>query len=232
MVYIVVMVITSYEKNDAYILSITSQLKQHFQPRVVLISGSPSAHSDYVSKRRAFNRGSAMVYLNKDKLTTFLTLTYKKQHSEYNKCLSDIKNSLSRRGISYLGVIEKHKSGNLHIHLITSDLENVVSLKKNKYSWKSWRRGFSDVKFISGVDDKFRIEKYLFKYMQKAEKIGGRYFLHSRDLTIRRFSYPYGLLPKPMVDGRPLDFSTYNIYTGNDYSLSVERRYYEQRNSR
>lgn len=227
MVYILLMIITSYEKNDSYILTLSSV--RSVQPHQVLVSGSGSDHSDYVSRRRAFNRGSAIVYLNKDKLTTFLTLTYKNQHSDYKKCVSDLKNSLSRRHISYIGVVERHKSGNLHIHLITSDLENVISVRKGKYSWKSWRRGFSDVKFISGTDDKFRIERYIFKYMAKAEKIGGRYFLHSRDLTIKRYSYRYGLLPKPIIEQRSIDFLTYNVYTGIDYSISVERRYYEQR---
>ena len=226
------MIITSYEKNDSYITTLTSLDKRSFQDmnKVRLGSGS-SGRSDYVSRRRAFNRGSAMVYLNKDRLTTFLTLTYKFQHSDYKKCVDDIKNSFSRRRISYIGVIEMHKSGNLHIHLITSDLENIVSLRKGKYSWGSWRRGFSDVKFISGTDEKFRIEKYIFKYMMKAEKIGGRYFLHSRDLTIHRFSYPFGLIPKPLLDNRPIDREEYNIYNGCDYCLTVERRYYERQHS-
>lgn len=225
------MIITSYEKNDSYITTLSSLDSRSLRNNMEKVrSGVGSEHSDYVSRRRAFNRGSAIIYLNKDKLTTFLTLTYKHQHSDYKKCVEDIKNALSRRRISYIGVIEKHKSGNLHIHLITSDLENVVELRKKKYSWKSWRRGFSDVKFISGVDEKFRVEKYIFKYMMKAEKIGGRFFLHSRDLTVKRYSYPFGLLPKPLEDNRPIDRLEYNIYTGIDYSLSVERRYYERRN--
>lgn len=182
--------------------------------------------------RRAFNRGSAILYCNKDILTTFVTLTYKNQHSDYNIIKNDLKNSFSRRGISYLAVVEKHKSGFYHIHAITSDLDNIVSFRKGKYSWKNWKKGFSDVKFISGTDEKFRIERYIFKYMTKSEKIGGRYFLKSRNLTVKRSSYPFGLLPKPIIQNREVDFSLYNIYTGNDYSISVERRYYERDSSK
>lgn len=225
------MVITSFEHNDSYIVSLTDLDPRRFQSHTTLTRGvgDSSSHSDYVSRRRAFNRGSAILYLNKDKLSTFVTLTYRKQHSDYDIIKNDLKNAFSRKGISYLAVVEKHKTGFYHIHAITSDLEHIISLRKNKYSWDDWTKGFSDVKFLSGTDEKFRVERYIFKYMTKAEKIGGRYFLKSRDLTIKRHSYPFGLLPKPMVDDRPIDFSTYNIYTGNDYSISVERRYYERR---
>lgn len=225
------MIITSYEKNDSYITTLTSLDKRSIPDMEKVRKGDGSSgRAGYTSRRRAFNRGSAIIYLNKDKLTTFLTLTYREQHSDYQKCVADIKEAFSRKGISYIAVVEKHKSGCFHIHCLTSDLQNIISLRKGKYSWKSWRRGFSDVKFISGTDEKFRIEKYIFKYMTKAEKIGGRFFLHSRDLTVRRFSYPFGLIPKPILDDRPIDRQEYNIYNGCDYCLTVERRYYERQN--
>lgn len=224
---------TSYEKNDNYVCTLSSH-SGHLNSHDKLVSGIgfSSSHSDYVSRRRAFNRGSAIIYCNKHILTTFVTLTYKNQTSDYKKVVSDIKEVFSRRHISYLAVVEKHKSGMLHIHAITSDLPNVISLRKGKFSWKSWRRGFSDVKFLSQTDDKFRVEKYIFKYLQKAEKIGGRYFLKSRDLTVNKFSYPFGVLPSPIINNREVDFSTYNIYNiDGGYCISVERRYYEQRNN-
>ena len=152
---------------------------------------------EYESRRRAFQRGSNILYLNQDKLTTFVTLTYKKQTDNYDKVVNDIKMVFSKRNISYIAVVEKHKSGMLHIHAITSDLPNVVSLRKGKYSWKSWRRGFSDVKFIGDTDDKFRIEKYIFKYLKKSQKIGGRYFLKSRDLTLREEDPRYAIRKLP-----------------------------------
>ena len=224
------MIITAYEKNDNYITTVTSLDPRSLRSHEKLVSGlgSHSARSEYVSRRRAFNRGSAILYCNKDRLNTFITLTYKNQHSDYNIIKQDLKNYFSRNKIDYLAVVEKHKSGNYHIHAITSDLDNIVSLRKGKYSWGSWKKGFSDVKFLSGTDDKFRVELYIFKYIQKAEKIGGRYFLKSRGLTVNRFSYPYGVLPKPMVDERPVDIHTLNIYTGIDYSIIVERNFYER----
>lgn len=187
---------------------------------------SDSSHSDYVSRRRAFNRSSAVIYCNQDKLTTFITLTYKNQHSNYQKILNDLKNHFSKKKISYIGVVEKHQSGMYHLHLITSDLPNVISLRKGKYSWSDWKLGFSDVKFISNVDSRFRIERYIFKYMMKADRIGGRFVLKSRDLTVRRFSYPRGVIPSPCINDFPIDFHTTQYYNGNDYNLIVERDYY------
>ena len=227
------MIITSYEKNDSYITTLTSLDKRSIPDDMNKVRNGLgfSGLSDYVSRRRAFNRGSAILYLNKDRLSTFITLTYRKQHNDYDMIKNDLKNVFSKKGISYLAVVEKHRSGFYHIHAITSDLENVISLRKGKHSWSSWRKGFSDIKFLSGTDEKFRVEKYIFKYMMKAEKIGGRYFLKSRDLTVKRYSYPFGLVPKPIVEERPIDRTEYNIYTGYDYSLTVERRYYERRSS-
>lgn len=221
---------TAYSKNDNYVITTTSNNPFSCQSHDVLVSGvgSPSVHSDYVSRRRAFCRASSILYCNKDILTTFLTLTYKKQHSNYKKILNDMKNHFSRRGIEYIAVVEKHKSGNYHIHAITTDLPGVVSLRKRKFSWSEWKQGFSDVKFISGTDEKFRVEMYIFKYLVKASKIGGRFVLTSRGLKVKRFSYPNGLLPKPFLDSRPIDRREYNIYNHNEYKLSVERLYYER----
>lgn len=219
--------ITSYNKNDAYVITLSNSCQN--RTHEVLSGNGSSGRSEYCSKRRAFNRASAIIYCNSHKFSCFLTLTYKNQHSDYNKIINDLKNNFTRRGISYIAVVEKHKSGNYHIHALTSDLPSIVSLRRGKYSWSLWRLGFSDIKFISTVDEKFRIEKYIFKYMFKSSKIGGRYFLKSRDLTVRKNSYKFGDLPKPILHDWEVDFSEYNIYNKNDYKLSVERRFYNGR---
>lgn len=232
MVYNVLMTtLTAYTNNlHNWVVTSSSARPSNFRTHDILSGDGSSGRSSYCSKRRAFNRASAIIYCNKDILTTFVTLTYKKQHSNYNKVVVDLKNYFSRKGTQYLAVVEKHKSGNLHIHAITSDLSGIVSLRKGKFSWSEWKPGFSDVKFISGTDDKFRIEKYIFKYMTKSEKIGGRYFLKSRNLTVRRHSYPFGTAPIPILNDWRVDFSEYNIYTGNGYSITVGKDYYERQN--
>lgn len=182
--------------------------------------GKSTEHSDYECRRRAFQRGSIILFLNREKLSTFLTLTYKNQHSDYQQILNDLKNNFSRRGISYLAVVEKHKSGCYHVHAITSDLPGVVSLREGKYSWSLWKKGFSDVKFLKDTDEKFRIERYIFKYMTKAERIGGRFFLKSRDLTLPPNSDPEQI--KLFV----LEKVEKNVYDINGYKILSEKRYY------
>lgn len=219
--------ITSFSSNDNYVITFSSNKTSNSYD--VLNGDGSSGRSSYCSRRRAFNRASAIIYCNQEKLNTFLTLTYKNQHSDYNKIINDLKNKFSRNKISYIAVVERHKSGNFHIHAICSELPSIISLRKGKYSWSLWNLGFSDVKFISQTDEKFRIEKYMFKYMMKSEKIGGRYFLKSRDLTVYKNKFLFGSLPKPLIQDWDIDFSEYNIYTKDTYSLSVERRYYNGR---
>lgn len=182
--------------------------------------GTSTEHSDYECRRRAFQRGSIILFLNREKLTTFVTLTYKNQHSDYQQILNDLKNNFSRRGISYLAVVEKHKSGCYHIHAITSDLPAVVSLRQGKQSWGLWKKGFSDIKFLKDTDEKFRIERYIFKYMTKAERVGGRFFLKSRDLTLPPNSDPEQI--KLFV----LEKTEQNTYDINGYKILSEKRYY------
>lgn len=185
--------------------------------------------SEYESRRRAFQRGSNILYLHQDKLTTFVTLTYKSQTNDYKKVVNDLNEVFSRRKISYIAVVEKHKSGMLHIHAITSDLPNVVSLRKGKFSWKSWRRGFSDVKFIGDTDDKFRIEKYIFKYMKKSEKIGGRWFLKSNDLTLKEEDPRFAIRNLPFMCQRgvsSLDTVTEKVYNIDGLKIPVRKEFY------
>lgn len=136
----------------------------------------------YESKRQAFKRASDLLFFNDD-MQYFVTLTYKDQHKDYQMVLNDIKN-FSRRepDLKYIGVVEKHKTGCLHIHLITNKI-STHSLRKGKLSATNWHKGFSDVIHISSFDDNFNIMKYLFKYLRKSDKVGGRWVLKSRNLN-------------------------------------------------
>ena len=223
--------ITAFSKNDYYVVT-TSSTGFAPQSHEKLISGIgiSTEHSKAVSKARAFANGSACVYCNQIKLSTFVTLTYREQTQNYKMILNDIKNLFTRNHVSYIAVVERHKSGNLHIHAICSDLPGVVSLRPGKYSCSAWHKGFSDVQFISQTDDKFRIESYIFKYLTKAEKVGGRYILKSRDMVVKKFSYPFGVLPKPFLDGRPIDKQYAYEYNVDRLTIITEKTFYASRN--
>lgn len=136
----------------------------------------------FESKRQAFKKASNLLFFNSD-MQYFVTLTYRKQHKDYSMVLNDLKN-FSRRenNLKYIGVVEKHKSGNLHIHLITNKIK-TVSHRVGCLSALAWKKGFSDVRAVSDFNEQFNIFKYLFKYLQKSEKIGGRWVLKSRNLN-------------------------------------------------
>lgn len=136
----------------------------------------------FESKRQAFKKASNLLFFNPD-MKYFVTLTYRKQHKNYSMVLDDIKNfSRREKNFKYIGVVEKHKSGNLHIHLITNKIK-TTSLRAGCLSAVAWKKGFSDVRAVSDFDQRFDIFKYLFKYLKKSEKIGGRWVLKSRNLN-------------------------------------------------
>ena len=225
------MKITAFTKSDYYVVTTSST---NFLPqcheKLVSGIGFSTAHSEEVARNRAFAVGSACIYCNQTKLTTFVTLTYCEQTKDYHMILNDLKNLFSRNNVSYIAVVERHKSGNLHIHAICSNLPGIVSLRPGKYSTSAWHKGFSDVKFISGVDDRFRVESYIFKYITKAEKVGGRYILKSRDMVVKKFSYPYGSLPKPIIECRSVDKRTAYVYNADRLTIITEKCYYAPRN--
>lgn len=135
------------------------------------------------SRRRAFSLASLKLSCNPD-MTCFITLTYDPKRNESPDYLNDIKNLMRGTGTKYLATFERHKKNPLlHIHLITTpSLETFVN--DNGYlSLKRWHRGFSSVKMISDFDDRFRVAKYIFKYMNKSEKVKHKYVYSSRGLV-------------------------------------------------
>jgi len=142
--------------------------------------------SDRTARARAFSTAKNKIYFNRD-LDQFITLTYKENMQDYDKLKQDIKiflNKESRKGNNpkYIWVVERQKRGALHIHLISNSFI-TSAINRNKYPYALyWEHGFSSIKHISGADINFKPYLYLFKYMQKSEKIGGRYVHASRNL--------------------------------------------------
>lgn len=196
----------------------------------VLVSGigNSTEKSRYEARRRAFRNACACVYCNQEKLSHFVTLTYKKQHNDGKMISNDLKNVFSRNKISYIGCVEKHKKGGYHIHLLTSDIsDHLISHRPGKNSLRLWTKGFSDVKYVSETNDKFRIELYIFKYLAKSEKLLGKYFVKSRDLTVNSYSYAEGVMPTPLIHNWDIDRRELSCYNDGINSITIERLYYE-----
>lgn len=146
------------------------------------------SESDRVAKSRAFNLAKKKVFFNPD-LQFFITLTYAENMQDYQKLRDDMRQFLqterrnSSLDIKYIWVVEKQKRGALHVHLISNTSFTTI-LNQNGYKQlTNWMHGFSSVLSIDGTDGNFKPYLYLFKYIKKSQKIGGRYVHSSRNLN-------------------------------------------------
>ena len=132
-----------------------------------------------------------LVKNNQEKWRYFITLTFadNKKNNDYKKVktifknwVKDIKKNHNLR-FHYIYVIEEHKSGLFHIHLIASDIgkeylkqaiNNKLTSKTygkkipNQYNLTLWRYGFTNVKRINTYSDK--VATYVGKYITKVLK--------------------------------------------------------------
>ena len=146
-------------------------------------------------------------------LDTFATFTYKPDgdldKASYEECYKKLgvwlSNRVQRRGLMYVIVPERHKSGDIHFHGIMNSsalaLDRAISPKgrpltrngKPIFNLQDWKLGFSTAQVIGGAEsDREAVAKYIFKYMGKqvGQKIGGRYCLiGGRDIVRPRYAY-------------------------------------------
>lgn len=144
----------------------------------------------------AYERVERQVFLNKD-LNSFITITYKENKTDVNKCLEDWKYFLKKEkktnpDIKYIMAIERQKRGAIHFHAITSQVDTYKN--DNGYtSLTNWNKGYSSVFKINDLDKNFKPFLYMFKYMTKTARIGNKFIYSSRNLndfeTITDYNY-------------------------------------------
>ena len=139
-------------------------------------------------------------------LDTFATFTYDpgrvSDATSYDDCYAALRvwlsNRVQRRGLKYVIVPERHKSGAIHFHAIMNSaalkLARAHSAKSGRalnhkgnplYNITDWEHGFTSAEIIKGGEsDRDAVAKYIFKYMGKqvGQKIGGRYVLTGGEL--------------------------------------------------
>ncbi len=156
-------------------------------------------------------------------LDTFATFTYKPDDeldkSSYDDCYKKLgvwlSNRVQRRGLMYVIVPERHKSGDIHFHGIMNSsalsLDRAYSPKgrplssngKPIYNLGDWKHGFSTAQIIGDASsDREAVAKYVFKYMgkQSGQKIGGRYCLIGGQNIVRPH-YEYGESVEEFIGG-------------------------------
>lgn len=129
--------------------------------------------------------------------TKFMTLTYKKNQTDWEQSSKDFKLfllRLKREGIilSYVAVREFQKRGAIHFHLVIFNNEKLdINILK-----KCWSFGFIK---INRIDNYFNVTRYVSKYISKSLITSfvnypfKRLYNCSRDLKRPKVSYLYEL---------------------------------------
>ncbi len=159
------------------------------------------------SKINAFD-----VILGNHDIDTFATFTYAPRDgfdkASYDECYSELRpwlsNRVQRRGLKYVIVPERHKTGAIHFHALMNSaalkLVPAVSPKGRQltnngnplFNLPEWKHGFTSAELIkAAAEDRDKVAKYIFKYMGKQSGIiGGRYALIGG--VLNRPVYVYG----------------------------------------
>lgn len=185
------------------------------------------------NKERARRRARIATYdlvMSNPHLDTFITLTYSPESvnnkANYAECYSKLRpflsNNVQRKGLSYVGVPELTKKGDVHFHFLANrdalQLERAVSPKTGRplthkrdpiYNVTNWNVGFSTAQIArarsEGDDERAACVKYILKYIGKQnEMIGGRYYLSGGKLA--RPIYLYGDTAEEFMNGEPITY--------------------------
>lgn len=137
--------------------------------------------------RRAFTNLKKQIFFNPD-MNQFITLTYKKQDNTLEEVFNDIKQFMKKEKrqtakiSKYAYVLEYQKRGSIHVHMIATN-NFKTDINKNGYrQLTNWKKGFSSILSIGEFDKNFKPYLYLFKYMNKTERIGKSFIHTSKNL--------------------------------------------------
>lgn len=202
-------------------VELTARVPKEF--KLVLPEPPDRAANEARAVRRAKTALFDYIRCNPD-LCWFVTLTFDGQLVDRTDYAQIVKlfntwadNRVRRKGLKYIGVIERHKQSNgLHFHFIMNDVlakvdSGTVSCKGRKrpirretadrykiphddrkivYNLPEWKYGFSTMIRITDDDGLVKTASYLSKYLTKDfEKIGGRYYYHSNNLYVPKYEY-------------------------------------------
>lgn len=223
--------------NDRFIITTT----QHPAPNNTNITKDTyeqSKHGDKTYKNnlnRAFNHVKNIVFFNPD-MTNFITFTYHINQQDIKQVLHDIKqtvkytrNARNKKGTpitpKYVYILEYQKRGALHVHMIANDFFLTQINQHGHPEVKYWNNGFTNIRKLSEFDGNFKPYLYLFKYMQKAERIGKRFIHTSRGLA-NFVKVDYNSF-KPIIKGKtPIHTYESSFTLPNNTTMTTVKEYY------
>ena len=188
--------------------------------------------------RRARTVAFDKIMCNHD-LDMFVTFTFSHEMVKdwanwddvYKKFREWLSNRVVRNGLKYVICAERHISGGIHFHAIMNSSALKLQRATNPHTGKpiklkgklvynvvDWQGNNTAVKIGKKPEDRIKVSKYIFKYMQKQGlngKIGGRYLLKGGDLKSPVFFY--GDDPTEFLEGENWTYETDGEYEGIVY---------------
>jgi len=178
----------------------------------------PHERTEEYIKRRVQRQKSSLLLLisaNFRPGNKFITFTFDpswhKDVTDFSYCWafmrSFIKNRLKEKypNVKYICIIEAHKSGAYHFHMVT-DIPRIP----NKDLANLWNGGFVKINEIKPND---RIAAYLSKYLQKSLSDGARRIIRSRNLKLPQRFYGSQLESMPDILNLPQTTRYTSTYT-------------------
>lgn len=209
--------------------------------------------SDYYrSLRRSFSRAKLLSFFNPD-LSTFITLTYKKNQTNPTQCIQDFKNLIkadaklkqqknkqslysvetikqkTQAKLKYIYVFETQKRGSIHFHIVATDYFETHINKNGHPQVTAWKHGYSSILHITDTDANFKPYLYLFKYMEKAQRVGKSFIHVSKNFDkITHIDYPSYIAR--LTEERLLFKEDYEFIL-NEQPTRIIKSYYDTRNA-
>jgi hypothetical protein len=169
-------------------------------------------------------------YIKIDAAGVQYPLTINKNDHSSNPCGKGVN---SDHKLKYIYVLELQKRGAVHVHMITTEKISTHLNKNGYFSVDYWNHGFSSVLDIDKTDGSFKPYLYLFKYMTKAQRVGGSFIHTSRNFDkIQHMDYNDFIsnLSEPLEVVHD-EISTQELKEGASRPLTITRQYFRKKNS-
>jgi len=151
-----------------------------------------------------------------------LSITHAEMASIFEKGKDTKKNPFK-----YIYVFERQKRGAIHIHMVTNGGFQLQINKNGHRELKNWPHGFTSVLDIKDFDNNFKPYLYLFKYMQKAQRIG-KSFIHTSKTFDKIINVDYDYYIEQLAEGNIIYEEDYN-YTLNEENHSISKDYFREK---
>jgi len=125
----------------------------------------------------------------------------------------------------YAYVLEYQKRGSLHVHMIANDFFITRINEHGHPEVKYWSHGFTNVQRVTDFDKNFKPYLYMFKYMQKSERIGKRFIYTSRGLA-NFVKIDYDSIRKISEGKTPIHTHRSSFTLPNNQVLETKKEYY------